>query len=133
MKLFDTSVGDFMRETVFENNIHIYKEKIAISVSEKDSDLKDKIAASKAADRLLTVENVCASFVLCRIDGNVHISARSDGTVNVQLITEALGGGGHYDAAGAQLNGMSLADALKRLKEAIDTHFNENSERSDKN
>lgn len=99
MKLFDTSVGDFMRETVFENNIHIYKEKIAISVSEKDSDLKDKIAASKAADRLLTVENVCASFVLCRIDGNVHISARSDGTVNVQLITEALGGGGHYDAA----------------------------------
>ena len=124
-KLFDTSVGDFMRETVFENNIHINKHKIAISVSEKDSYLKDKIAASKAADRLLTVENVCASFVLCRIDGNVHISARSDGTVNVQLITEALGGGGHYDAAGVQLNDTTLPDALKQLKQAIDNHYNE--------
>ena len=131
-RLFDTSVGDFMRETVFENNIHIYKERIAISVSEKEADLKDKIAASKAADRLLTVENVCASFVLCRIDGNVHISARSDGTINVQLITEALGGGGHFDAAGAQLNDTTLTDALKRLKEAIDSHLDEAAEKADK-
>ena len=126
-KLFSTSIADFLRETVFENNIHIYKNKIAISVCEKDADAKDKIAASKAADRLLTVENVCASFVLCRIDGNVHISSRSDGSVNVQLITEKLGGGGHFDAAGAQLDGCTLTEALEKLKCAIDSYLNDSS------
>ena len=69
---------------------------------------------------------------MCRIDGNVHISARSDGTINVQLITEALGGGGHFDAAGAQLNDTTLTDALKRLKEAIDSHLDEAAEKADK-
>ena len=132
-KLFSTSISDFMRETVFENNIHIYKNRIAISVYEKEAEPKDKIAASKAADRLLTVENVCASFVLCRIDGNVHISSRSDGSVNVQLITEKLGGGGHFDAAGAQLNETTLTDALKLLKEAIDITLDDGTTRKTEN
>lgn len=127
-KLFSTNVTDFMRESLFENNIHIYKNKIAISVYEKEADQKDKIAASKAADRLLTVEYVCASFVLCTIDGSVHISSRSDGSVNVQLILEALGGGGHYDAAGAQLDGVTLEEALIKLKGAIDGYLEEATE-----
>ncbi len=124
-KLFSTNIADFMREAVFENNIHIYKDKIAVSVYEKEAQPKDKIAASKAADRLLTVEYVCASFVLCIIDGAVHISSRSDGSVNVQLILEKLGGGGHYDAAGAQLDGVTLEEALVQLKAAIDEYFDE--------
>lgn len=122
-KLFSTSIKDLMRETVFENNIHIYKNSIAISVYEKEADQKDKIAASKAADRLLTVDNISAAFVLCIIDGDVHISSRSDGTVNVQLILEKLGGGGHFDAAGAQLEKMSLQEALRLLKSAIDEYL----------
>ena len=122
-KLFSTSIKDLMRETVFENNIHIYKNSIAISVYEKEADQKDKIAASKAADRLLTVDNISAAFVLCIIDGDVHISSRSDGTINVQLILEKLGGGGHFDAAGAQIEKMSLQDALRLLKSAIDEYL----------
>ena len=122
-RLFSTSIDDFMREAVFENNIHIYKGKIAISLYEKDAEQQDKIAASKAADRLLSVESVCASFVLCRIDGVIHISARSDGSVNVQLILEKLGGGGHFDAAGAQLADVTFTEALTQLKTAIDAYL----------
>lgn len=122
-KLFSTSITDFMREALFENNIHIYRNSVAISVYEKEAEAKDKIAAAKAADRLLTVEHVCASFVLCTIDGSVHISSRSDGSINVQLILERLGGGGHFDAAGAQLDNTNLEDALKVLKEAIDAYL----------
>lgn len=122
-KLFSTSIKDLMRETVFENNIHIYKNRIAISVYEKEADQKDKIAASKAADRLLTVDNIGAAFVLCIIDGDVHISSRSDGTINVQLILEKLGGGGHFDAAGAQIEKVSLQEALRMLKSAIDEYL----------
>ena len=122
-RLFSTSIDDFMREAVFENNIHIYKGKIAISLYEKDAEQQDKIAASKAADRLLSVESVCASFVLCRIDGVIHISARSDGSVNVQLILEKMGGGGHFDAAGAQLADVTFTEALTQLKTAIDAYL----------
>ena len=65
-----------------------------------------------------------ASFTLCTIDNTVHVSARSTGTVNVQLILENMGGGGHFDSAGAQLR-MSMTAALKSLKEAIDSYLNE--------
>ena len=119
-KLFRTNIQDFLRESKFESNVVIYKDRIAISVYDKDADAADKIAAAKAADRLLGVEGVAASFVLCDIDGVVHISARSDGTINVQLILEALNGGGHYDAAGAQVDNLSMNAVLGMLKEAID-------------
>ncbi len=127
-KLFSTSIEDFTRETAFENNIHIYREKIAISVYEKEAHEKDKIAASKAADKLLTLEKVSASFVICVIDGSVHISSRSDGTINVQLILEKLGGGGHFDSAGAQLDNVELEEGLVKLKNAIDDYMNQNTD-----
>ena len=124
-KLFRTSAEDFMRESLFENNIQIYRETIAISTYE-DSEGKssDRIAAAKAADRLLTIEGVSASFVLCTIGNEISISARSDGNVNVQLILEALGGGGHFDAAGAQIKDADMEKTLLMLKEAIDNYLN---------
>jgi len=122
-KLFQTSIEDFVRESKFENNVIVYKEKIAIAVYEKDANQADKIAAAKASDRLLTVEGVAASFVLCMIEGVVHISARSDGTINVQLILESLHGGGHYDAAGTQIPDCTIANALTMLKNSIDKYF----------
>ena len=84
-----------------------------------------KIAASKAADRLLSLEGILASFVLCRIDRTVHISARSSGTVNVQLITEKLHGGGHFDMAGAQVKDATIKETFVQLKAAIDEYLNE--------
>ncbi len=123
-KLFRTSVEDFMRESQFENNIHIYRECIAISTFEGKSNDNDRIAAAKAADRLLTIEGVSTSFVLCTIGDEISVSARSDGNINVQLVLEALGGGGHFDAAGAQVKDMSMREVLEKLKESIDEFLN---------
>ena len=122
--LFRTSVDDFMRESRFENNIQIYRDCIAISTFEGKATGNDRIAAAKAADRLLTIEGVSTSFVLCTIGDEISISARSDGNINVQLVLEALGGGGHFDAAGAQVKDMSMKDVLEQLKESIDEFLN---------
>ena len=83
----------------------------------------DRVTASKAADKMLTVRGVAAAFVLLETDGEVMISARSDGSVNVQLVLEQLGGGGHFDAAGAQIRGDGVKDVLTRLKACIDAYL----------
>ena len=82
--------------------------------------LSAEFAAAKAADRLLTIEGVSTSFVLCTIGDEISISARSDGNINVQLVLEALGGGGHFDAAGAQVKDATMREVLERLKASID-------------
>ena len=124
--LFRISPDDFMREAKFESNVIIYRDVIAISVRDSEgTTADDRIAAAKAADRLLTVSGVMASFALVRVDDVVHISARSQGNVNVQLILERLRGGGHYDVAGAQLRGVPMQTVLEQLKDAIDTYLAE--------
>ena len=82
-----------------------------------------RIAASKAADKLLAVRGIDASFALIKIDTGVSISARSGDRINVQLIMEKLGGGGHFDMAGAQINNTSLKQACELLKTAIDEYL----------
>ena len=123
--LFRSCLNDFISEAKFESNVVIYRKMLAISCNdEADNTASDRIAAAKAADKLLTVEGVKASFALCRIDDTVHISARSNGEINVQLILEKIEGGGHFDAAATQLPG-SMNDVLTRLKDAIDQYFKE--------
>ncbi|MBR6530797.1 MAG: DHH family phosphoesterase [Clostridia bacterium] len=123
-RLFSTNLETMLSELDFEKNVVIYRDVIAIAASDKPARLADKIAASRAADRLLNLENVQATFVLCRIDDCTHISARSAGKVNVQLILERLHGGGYFDAAGAQLKGLDFTGALELLKESIDEYLN---------
>lgn len=124
--LFKTNLDDFVREAKFTTNVFIYRSLIAIAVNDGDDNtMSDRIAAAKAADKLMTVEGVAASFALCRINDTVHISARSSGGVNVQLILEKIGGGGHYDAAATQLEGEQMTEALRRLKVAIDEYLKE--------
>ena len=94
-----------------------------IALGEGEGDPSDRIAAAKAADKLLTVTGVQAAFALVRIGDMVHISARSSDTVNVQLILEKLRGGGHFDSAAAQVSGSTVQDALVQLKAAIDSYF----------
>ena len=71
----------------------------------------------------MTLEDVSASFALVKIGSTVHISARSNGTINVQLILEALNGGGRYDAAGAQVKDSDITQTLLKLKHAIDNYI----------
>ncbi|MCD8008193.1 MAG: DHHA1 domain-containing protein, partial [Clostridiales bacterium] len=88
----------------------------------------DRIVAAQAADELLNVQGVEASFVVFADDECVNISGRSSGEINVQVILEALGGGGNGNAAGAQLRDTSVKETLRRLNAAISAYFNETEE-----
>lgn len=124
--LFDISMDEFKREAKFQNEVTTYRGSIAITINDSDDNTSmDRIAAAKAADKLLKVDNISASFALCRIGNVIHISARSAGTVNVQIIVEKLGGGGHFDSAATQVEHTNMTDALVRLKSAIDEYINE--------
>lgn len=124
-EFFRTGIDDFTRQAKFESNVTIYRGSIAIACSTEAGAAADRVAAAKAADKLLTVKNVTAAFAAVSIDGVVHISARSTGVLNVQLILERLGGGGHFDVAGAQIKNAELDAALKSLKTAIDDYIEE--------
>ena len=90
----------------------------------------DRVAAAREADKLLNVKGVHASFALIVVGEVVHISGRSDGSINVQLILERLGGGGRFDSAGAALSGVSLDNARNDLREAIAAYFKELEEKN---
>lgn len=122
--LFRTNLDEFMREAKFESNVVIYRDIIAIAMRDgEEASANDRVAAAKAADKLLSVGGVMASFALVRLDDTIHISARSQGDINVQLILEKLEGGGHFDVAGAQIRGSSMVQTLNRLKKAIDDYL----------
>ena len=115
---------------LFCSNLEQYKERAAIvAASERNGDFaislvpdpddNIQILASQAADELLEIEDTNASFVLFPINNAIKISARSLGGVNVQLIMESLGGGGHLTMAAAQLEDTSMDDALAALNKAI--------------
>lgn len=85
-----------------------------------------RIVAAQAADELLGVSDVSASFVLSRTGNDeISLSGRSLGAVNVQLIAESLGGGGHQTMAGAQFKGVTFEEAAEKLKAAIDKYYND--------
>ena len=74
---------------------------------------------------MLTLRGIEAAFTLVRIGDQIHISARSSSKINVQLILEQLGGGGHFNVAGAQIVDDSILRVLEKLKSAIDSYLDE--------
>ena len=100
----------------------IMNDNIAISIYDTDNPNANIIAA-KAADELLTIGGITASFVLGRVGDKIYISGRSVGEINVQIILEKLGGGGHITLAGAQLEDISLEDAKQELINRINEYF----------
>ena len=96
-------------------NSEIYMEHFAIStVDPKESDAPTVVAA-KVANDLLNIEGIRASFVTTEKDGTVYMSARSVDDVNVQIIMEELGGGGHQTVAGVQLKNISVEEVKKQI------------------
>lgn len=124
-ELFKTDPSELSKEARFHTSIVMYRDEIAISTCEGETDDSFRIIASKAADKMLTLKNVEASFTLVRIGDEIHISGRSAGKVNVQLILEKLHGGGHFDVAGAQVISDSVEDVAEMLKSAIDEYLDE--------
>lgn len=121
-RLFQSNLDKTVLRYHVVGKAELYRPGIAVAVSESEV---DRITAAKAADELLNIMGINASFVLSPLGGQLMLSARSAGDVNVQVITEMLGGGGNAAAAGAQMKGISLAEGAKRLKEAIDRYFKE--------
>lgn len=120
-KYFSSSMEAFQRRARLVSSAEIYRS-CAISLNTTMSgDIK--VVASQAADELLGISDVDASFVIYEYDDGVNISARSMGKLNVQVIMESLGGGGHLTMAAAQLSDISIEDARQRLLEAIDLYY----------
>ncbi|MDR7910134.1 DHH family phosphoesterase [Bacillus velezensis] len=124
-KVLKESVGSYIKRAKLIQHTSLYKEHIAIaSLPENEEEYFDQVLIAQAADSLLSMSEVEASFAVARRDEHtVCISARSLGEVNVQIIMEALDGGGHLTNAATQLSGISVSEALVQLKEAIDEYF----------
>lgn len=125
--LFNERLSDLAVASDFGQNTRIYRQNIAVAWIESDGseDVDVRVAASKAADKLLSLRDIDATFTLVKSDRNIYISARSNGKINVQLILEKLGGGGHFDMAGAQMTSGNINDVLAKLKEAIDGYLDD--------
>lgn len=121
-QLFKESFDDYMREAKFRQNVEVYKNACAITIVD-DPGSADRAIAAKAANNLLKVDGIHASFAIIRLGDTLHISARSSGKINVQLIMEDLGGGGHYDTAAAQCKDMTVEQVISDLRKAIDKHI----------
>ena len=97
-----------------------------IAISTYDEEDKDAgLICAKAADELLTISDITASFVMGQIGDKICISGRSIGDINVQVILEKLGGGGHITLAGAQVEGMTMEEAKQELIIRINEYFSE--------
>lgn len=120
-KLFAESLELYRYKNELVSAAQIYRQ-TAIAASEEDYS-EHRAAAAQAADDLLTVQGVQASFVITRMGGKVNISARSFGECNVQLIMEELGGGGHLTMAATQMTDVTAHEAAARLTAAIDKYF----------
>ena len=98
---------------------------IAISMYEGDDYANANLICAKAADELLTISDITASFVVGNLGDKICISGRSIGDVNVQIILEKLGGGGHITLAGAQISGLTLEEVHDELIIRINEYLTE--------
>lgn len=121
-QLFQNDFETYIAKVDIVKNAEIIKGTIAVSTCE-EKHLDMQIIAAQAADELLSISGIYASFVLCKIDDVVMISGRSMGDINVQTILEKIGGGGHLTFAGAQMAGISVEGAKQKLLESINEYF----------
>ena len=120
-KLFQNNLSEMVSRYDIIRRAELYRDDIAVAVIPQDG--VDRVAAAQAADELLGLKGVKASFVVYRSGENVLMSARSLGEVNVQVILEALDGGGNSTTAGGKVTGSDPETVRKRLLEAIDDYF----------
>ena len=123
-RMFNIDKDEYMHKLDIVKTTQLYNGNTAIARA-RDNLPNLRVIASQAADDMLNIAGTKAAFVLYPYDGDAAISARSLGEVNVQLIMEKLGGGGHMTVAGAQLKGTGIDDAAELLRHAIDKYLEE--------
>lgn len=123
-KWFQSDLKSFNKIAEIVGRAEIVNDTIAISICEEKA--KDvNVLCAKAADELLTISDITASFVIGQLGDKVCISGRSIGDINVQIILEKLGGGGHITLAGAQVEGMTIEETRQELINRINEYFSE--------
>ena len=129
-EFFKTTPDELAKESRFNSHVHMYRNHIAIAACEEGEfvDQSYRTVAARVADSLLGVKGVNVSFAIVKIEDTVYISARSDGTVNVQVILEKLKGGGHFDVAGAQIHKVPVETAMELLRDSIDDYLDNKQE-----
>ena len=123
-KWFQSDLETYNKISEIVAKSEIIDDTIAISIYDKE-DSDANITCAKAADELLTISNITASFVIGKMGDKIYISGRSIGDINVQLILEKLGGGGHITVAGAQVEGMTQEEVKQELINRINDYFTE--------
>ena len=123
-KWFQSDLKTYTKISKIIDNAEIINDTIGISIYD-ENDKDANVICAKAADELLTISDITASFVIGKLGDKVCISGRSIGDINVQIILEKLGGGGHITLAGAQVEGLSIGEVKNLLIEKINEYFEE--------
>lgn len=125
-ELLKEDIDSFLERTRLVSSLKMIRPKMAVLCGDDDQ-IIDPIITAQAADTALDLENVEASFAITRRSKDtISISARSMGDINVQVIMEKLGGGGHLSNAATQIKGVTVQEALAKLLNAVDTYEKEN-------
>lgn len=125
-KLFREDAMEYKAKADAVSQAEIYRQCFAISVCTADDLPSPTIIGAQAANELLNIKGIKASFVLTDYQGKIYVSARSIDEVNVQIIMERMGGGGHLNTAACQMEGTGLAEAIGILKHTIDSMLDNN-------
>lgn len=121
-KLFSDDLNTHLKKYEIIKTVKV-KDNIAVAICPED--IQDTLLAAQVSDELISIIGIYTSFVLVKVVNDIYISGRSLGDVNVQLILESLGGGGHMTMAGAKLKDMTIEGALKELQNSIDKYLSE--------
>ena len=123
-KMFRDDMASYRAKAEAVRMAEVYRKEFAIAECPSNID-SPTVLAAQAANELLDISGIKASFVLTVYEGKIYMSARSIDEVNVQIIAEKLGGGGHINSAGAQFDHTNMEEAIKALKETIDRMIEE--------
>lgn len=124
-KLFRDDAAEYKAKADAVSQAEIYRQFFAISVCTADDVASPTVVGAQAANELLNIKGIRASFILTRYNGIIYISARSIDEVNVQVIMERMGGGGHLNVAGAQLENGSIEEGIVIIKRTLDAMIEE--------
>ena len=124
-KMFRDDAIEYRTKADAVSRAEIYRTDYAISVCKSDGIESPTIVGAQAANELLNIKGIKASFVLTEYQGRIYVSARSIDEVNVQVITERLGGGGHMTIAGCQFEGITVSEGIYKIKRCLDEMLEE--------
>lgn len=124
-KLFRDDAAEYKAKADAVSQAEIYRRYYAISICTGEDVASPTVVGAQAANELLNIKGIKASFILTRYNGIIYISARSIDEVNVQVIMERMGGGGHLNVAGAQLENGTIEEGIESIKRTLDAMIEE--------